>query len=149
MQAWHLWALAAIALVIVEMLSPLFFFASFGAAALATSAAAAAGLGFTGQLAVFAVASVLCIFAVRPLFAGWIYRRSEPAPVNVQALVGQTGVVVDEIQDGLLAGRVKIGGEEWRAVSGTGERLPAGARVEVTAVSSATLTVVPCFSRSI
>lgn len=142
MQTWHLWTIFGLLLIIVEMVTPAFFFASFGVAALLTAPVAAYGLGFTGQLAVFAGASVFCMAAVRPIFIRFIYSRREP-PVNTHALLGQSGTVVDPIGADDLPGRVKVGGEEWRAVSLTGVPIAPGTRIEITEVSSATLTVKP------
>ncbi|MES2708290.1 MAG: NfeD family protein [Verrucomicrobiota bacterium] len=142
MQTWHLWTIAGLVLIILEMVTPAFFFASFSVAALLTAPAAAAGVGGTGQLAIFAGASIVCMAAVRPLFVRHIYRRTEP-PVNAHALLGQSGTVVDPIGLGDDPGRVKVGGEEWRAISLTGTPIAPGTRIEITAVSSATLTVRP------
>ena len=143
MQPWHLWTIAGLLLLILEMLTPAFFFASFGVAALITAITASAGFGTTSQLASFAGISVLSMAAVRPIFVKYIYRRSDPARVNIHALIGQSGSVVDAIGSGDDTGRVKVGSEEWRAVNESGDPLPPGTRVEITSVNSATLTVRP------
>ncbi len=143
MQTWHLWVIAGLILLIIEMVVPAFYFASFAVAALLTAIAAAAGSETTAQLGVFSATSVLCLAAVRPLFVRYIHRRSAPAPVIAHALIGQSASVVDPIGAGDEPGRVKVGGEEWRAVSASGHPLPPGTRVEITAVASATLTVRP------
>lgn len=142
MQSWHLWTIAGLLLIILEMVTPAFFFASFAVAALLTAPAAASGMGLTAQLMVFAGTSIVCMAAVRPLFVRHIYSRSEPR-VNTHALLGQSGTVVDPIGHDDVPGRVKVGSEEWRAVSFTGEPIPPGTRIEITAVCSATLTVRP------
>jgi len=141
MQSWHLWTITGLLLLIFEMVLPAFFFASFGLAALLTAAAAATGLGSTAQLGTFAAASTACIAAVRPFFVRFVYRRSDPARVNIHALIGQSASVVDAIGAGDDPGRVKVGSEEWRAISENGAPVPPGTRVEITAVHSATLTV--------
>lgn len=143
MQPWHLWTIAGLLLLILEMLTPAFFFASFAVAALITAPLAASGMGTTSQLATFAGISVLCMAAVRPFFVKFIYRRSDPSPVNVHALIGQSASVVDAIGSGDEPGRVKVGSEEWRAINALGDPLPPGTRVEIIGVSSATLTVRP------
>ena len=112
-------------------------------AALITAITASAGLGTTGQLASFAGISILCMAAVRPFFVKFVYRRSDPAKVNIHALIGQSGSVVDAIGSGDDTGRVKVGSEEWRAINESGDPLPPGTRVEIMSVNSATLTVRP------
>lgn len=142
MQAWHLWTITGLLLLILEMLTPAFFFASFAAAALLTAPIASAGMGPSAQLGTFALVSVICMAGVRPLFVKYVYRR-RIAPVNAHALIGQSGSVVDAIGLGDQPGRVKVGGEEWRAISSSGTPLPLGTRVEILGVDSATLTVRP------
>lgn len=142
MQAWHLWTITGLLLLILEMLTPAFFFASFAAAALITAPIASAGMSPSAQLGTFALVSILCMAAVRPFFVKFVYRR-RISPVNAHALIGQSGSVVDAIGLGDAPGRVKVGGEEWRAISSNGAPLPAGVRVEIVGVDSATLTVRP------
>ncbi len=143
MENWHLWTIAGILLIIVEMLTYTFFAASFGVAALATAYASTKDVGLTRELATFVIASTVCVFGVRPLFTKLIYKRSDNTPVLVQAMIGQAGTVVDEIEPQGGQGRVKTGGEEWRATATDARGIPAGVRVEIVAVQGATLTVKP------
>jgi membrane protein implicated in regulation of membrane protease activity len=77
------------------------------------------------------------------LFSKFIYKRSEYKPVLVDAMIGQSGTVVDEIEPAGGHGRVKTGGEEWRAVATDPRGIPAGSRVVIVSVEGATLTVKP------
>ncbi|MEZ5301185.1 MAG: NfeD family protein [Verrucomicrobiales bacterium] len=152
MEPWHYWTLIGFSLIALEMLSGDFVFACFGAAAFA--AAGAAG-GFEaplkGQLGTFAIAAAVFLAAVRPAAKRLLYRRSDRRASGVSALVGQRGVVADEISAG-SAGRVKLGSEEWRAIHAAAGSaasdpipipIPPGAPVEIVAVSGATLEVRP------
>lgn len=141
MENWHLWTIAGILLIIVEMLTYTFFAASFGVAAFITAYVATRDVGLTWELGAFCIASTVSVLAVRPLFTKCIYKRSDNRPVLVAALVGQSGTVVDEIEPQGGHGRVKTGGEEWRALAIDARGIPAGARVEIVSVSGATLTV--------
>lgn len=143
MDNWHLWTVAGILLIIVEMLTFTFFAASFGVASLITAYVASREVGLTPELTTFVVASTVCVFAVRPLFTKLIYKRSEDKPVLVAALIGQDGTVVDEIEPQGGHGRVKTGGEEWRAVATDARGISAGVRVQIVSVQGATLTVRP------
>ena len=141
MQPWHLWTIAGISLLIIEMLTVSFFAASFGVAALVTALATAqAGLGTAGQLGVFCVASVLCLGLIRPM-ARRLWRHADGRPVLTDAMIGATATVVDGIEAAGGTGRVRIGAEEWRAVVPDQSAVLAGARVEVLRVDGATLTV--------
>ena len=53
-----------------------------------------------------------------------------PRKTNVEALIGQKGVVLQEVAP-LTYGRVKVGGEDWAAAPAGDVRIPAGAVVVV------------------
>ena len=143
MQDWHYWTIAGILLIILEMFTFSFFSASFGVAALITAFVAWKGADLTWELGSFAIASAVCLALIRPLFTGIIYKRSDARPVLTEAMVGQTGVVVDEIEPHGGHGRVKLGGEEWRAQAMDAAGIPVGARVQISSVDGATLRVRP------
>jgi membrane protein implicated in regulation of membrane protease activity len=89
------------------------------------------------SVAVFAVASVLFLFAVRPLLLARF-----GAPIGIRtgaaALVGSRGVVVDRIAfpD---AGAVRINGEVWTARAyGEDEVIEPGTIVDVIEIRGAT-----------
>jgi membrane protein implicated in regulation of membrane protease activity len=141
MQDWHYWTIAGILLIIVEMFTFSFFSASFGVAALITAFAAWNNAGLTAELTTFAISSAVCLALIRPLFTGIIYKWSDNRPMLTDAMMSQTGTVVDEIEPGGGYGRVKIGGEEWRAQAVDANGIPTGSRVQVAAVEGATLRV--------
>ncbi len=143
MDPWHYWIIAGILLIIVEMITYTFFAASFGVAAIITAFVSAKDVGTTWELGTFVIASTVCLFAIRPLFTGIIYKRSDKKPVLIEALIGQSGTVVDEIEPAGGSGRVKTGGEEWRALAMDARGIPAGVRVEIVSVEGATLRVKP------
>jgi membrane protein implicated in regulation of membrane protease activity len=144
MTAWHLWTLAGILLVILEMFTLSFYLASFGVACLLTAVPAAMGVSLNWQLGVFVVSSAILLFLIRPLFHKGVYRASDPRRTNAEALVGQVAIVVESIPGPPAVGRVKLGGEEWRAQAAhPGFTMPAGTQVQVTSVEGATLTVQP------
>jgi membrane protein implicated in regulation of membrane protease activity len=53
-----------------------------------------------------------------------------PRKTNVEALIGQKGVVLQEVAP-LKYGRVKVRGEDWAAVPAAEVTIPAGAVVVV------------------
>ena len=113
MFAWLLWIGAAGVLGVAEMLTLGLFLAPFALAALVAGALAALGAGFSVSLAVFAVASLLLMFSVRPR----VLARLRP-PVGIRtgaaALVGSRAVVLERIAFP-RAGAVQINGEIWTA----------------------------------
>jgi membrane protein implicated in regulation of membrane protease activity len=90
----------------------------------------------------------LAIFAALTIVTTFLARRYLPRPLrphssdindNIARLVGHEGRVVGAFEGQL--GRVFIDGKEWAAELADGERLAAGARVQVVGVHGARLTV--------
>ena len=79
------------------------------------------------------------LFVVRDiLMAQKIEERQATKGITTAALVGTTGVVSAELAP---SGMVFVGGEEWGAVSDTGDAIEEGAEVVVTDVEGLTLKV--------
>jgi membrane-bound ClpP family serine protease len=57
--------------------------------------------------------------------------------------VGQEAVTLDEVADERHIGHIRLVGERWLAVSGSGDPIPAGTKVLVTSVRGTTLIVWP------
>jgi membrane protein implicated in regulation of membrane protease activity len=90
---------------------------------------------------VFAVMSVLLLFAVRPALRRRLDRGIDPAVMHHQALLGSTAIVVSKVDE--HGGRVKIGGDLWSARACDGHAaIEPGARVTVLSISGATAVVV-------
>jgi membrane protein implicated in regulation of membrane protease activity len=137
--AWAVWAVAAVALGIGEVLTPgLFFLGPLAVAALAAAVVAALGTGSVGGLFAFIIAAVLSIAVLWPLARRHIRLRAI-SRTGSAALVGKKALVLQQV-DG-SGGRVKIGGEEWRVRSWRGEALQAGEHVEVAQIEGATALV--------
>ena len=143
MEAWHWWLIAAIVLMTLEILTADFLLATFAIACLASSIAAGLDAGFSWQLWVFAIAGLLTFIFVRPAVRRYLHRSSPPSNTNVDGMIGLAGKVTEAVGSEDEPGRVKVGGEVWRAVSGDGSPIEEGALVEVESVDSATLTVRP------
>jgi membrane protein implicated in regulation of membrane protease activity len=138
--AWALWAIAAAALAIGEVLTPgLFFLGPLAVAALSAALVAALSGSAVGALLAFVGAAVVCIAVLRPLARRHI-RTPAMSRTGTAALVGMKALVLQRV-DG-LGGRVKIGGEEWSARPFlAGEAMQAGEQVEVAQIDGATALV--------
>ena len=143
MEPWHYWLIAAIVLVAIEMLTADFFLALLGVAALFASIVAGAGLSFEWQLGVFVVGSIVMLMTVRPAVKRILYQTSSKVQTNVEAMTGKAGVVVDLVGGEDSPGRVKLGGEEWRAVADGDFTIEPGETVQVFRVDGATVYVRP------
>jgi membrane protein implicated in regulation of membrane protease activity len=141
MTAAVIWLIVGALLVVAELLSGEFVLLMLGGGALAAGGVSLLVAGPVIGGVVFAVASVLLLFAVRPALRRRLDRGIDPAVMHHQALLGSTAIVVSRVDE--HGGRVKIGGELWsaRASDGHGVIEP-GARVTVLSISGATAVVV-------
>lgn len=98
------------------------------------------GAGFTVQLEIFAVVSVLSLFFLRPRLVKWLHGRRRERPSNADALMGRVGRVSEAIEQGGY-GRVAIDGDDWKAVSADGSYVPLGQNVRVVGRESIIITV--------
>ena len=141
MQAYLIWLIAAIVLVIFEICS-----ATFGAICFAIGAgfsALAAGLGanLTWQIIVFAIVSLLTFVFLRPFMLKFLDRKSKDVKTNADALVGRKGIVSERIDMVQHTGRVAIDGDDWKAVTEDGAVIEKGVEVEIVKLDSIILTV--------
>jgi membrane protein implicated in regulation of membrane protease activity len=138
LQFWHWFILAAI-FAGIEMLTPGFFFIWLGGAALIVGliTLVLSGMGWEMQLVLFAALSGLSVLGWYK-FGRKITVPTDDANLNRRgaALVGRTGALVEPIVNG--RGRVKIDDSVWSA---EGDDAPDGAKVVVTGVRGAVLTV--------
>ena len=138
LEFWHLWLGFGIVLFIGEVLHMGFIMAFFGAGAIVTAVAAAMGVTFEYQLLIFAVSSMIFTMIGRPFFKKLTAKKTA---TNIDALIGQKGNVVEEIDNSQLKGRVLLGGDDWRALSLDDSIIEKGARVEVVEVQSVKIIV--------
>jgi membrane protein implicated in regulation of membrane protease activity len=141
MAAAVIWLILGVVLVVAEMLSGEFVLLMLGGGALAAGGVSLLVGGPVVGGVVFAVVSVLLLFAVRPALRRRLDRGTDPAVMHHQALLGSTAVVVSRVDE--QGGRVKIGGDLWSARSTEGHGvIEPGARVTVVSISGATAVVV-------
>lgn len=136
-----LWFLLAAALLVGEIVTPSFFLAALAIAALGAAVAGFVGAGVWLQVLTFAIAAGLSTALARPLAERFLHSGMRSLPTNVAALIGLEARVTEPIEEGRM-GRVKVRGDDWRAVSDDGLPIAAGARVIVTEVEGTTLHVV-------
>ena len=137
---WQMWTLVAVLCLILELTNGDFYVMCFAIGAICTAVISVFGLGFYGQLFVFAVASVLCIFFVRPFALKYLHGNRKERLSNADALIGRIGRVSEPIEAGGY-GRVAIDGDDWKAQSVDGEPVKAGQNVRVVSRESIILTV--------
>lgn len=141
MDDWVFWILLAVAFSVGEILNLSFFLAPFAVGALVAALVSAAGLALAPAVAVFLVVSAAAFGGLRP-----IARRHLKTPPQIRtgtaALIGQSALVVERIENRAGLGAIKLDGEIWtaRAFDEDAEIEP-GTRVQVIEIRGATALV--------
>ncbi|MBQ8175209.1 MAG: NfeD family protein [Clostridia bacterium] len=65
------------------------------------------------QIPVFIVLSLACVFFARP----WLVRPGKNTATNIDAIIGEKGIVIEKIENIAGAGQVKVHGQYWSARS--------------------------------
>ena len=133
---WLIWLSAGIILAILEVFTPGFFIVGIGVSLVITALPAALGLPFWVQLLVCGVMILVFFLLVRPLVMK--IPHSDSKKTGTAALMGEEGIVVETITR-IEGGRVKVGGEVWKAKSD--ETIEKDSLVIVTGVEGVTLNV--------
>ncbi len=139
MDAWLLWLIAAVVFGVGEIATLSFFLAPFAGGALAAAAVSAIGAPAGVSWAVFLVASIVLLLALRPLARS--HRRQAPSlRTGTAALVGKSAMVIEQVDgDG---GCVRLEGEMWTARAfDEDEVIEPGTRVQVIEIRGATALV--------
>jgi inner membrane protein len=137
---WWIWLVAAVALLVVEMLTPGgFYFLFFGVGALVTGMCALAGVeNLLVQSFVFLGVSIISVLLFRkPLLA-----RFQPfVPTsNVDSLVGEAATLSITLHPGEF-GQAELRGTTWRVRNISGTAIAAGQRCIVEQVDGLTLHI--------
>jgi membrane protein implicated in regulation of membrane protease activity len=139
MNTLYLWLVVAGIALVLELVTPAFLFICFTGGALVAALSTIWIDQITFQAVIFAVVSVVLIPLTRPVARKM--SRKDAAKTNVDALMGRTAYVLQDIDAAQNTGRVRIGGEQWRAIAET--PIPAETEVIVTQVKGTTVTVAP------
>jgi membrane protein implicated in regulation of membrane protease activity len=141
MDAWMVWILIGILCFIIEIFDPAFFFISLGIGALLTGLIMISGFAkdlIWLQIIIFAVISFVAFLFMRKVAKKFL--KAPLTDTNVYALKGKNGHVTKAIPaEG--KGYVKIGGEEWSAISKDTKEIEKDAKVVVSDIEGNKLIV--------
>ena len=132
------WLGVAAVMGVVEIVSPGLITMWFVVGALVAFVASLLGADLVVQLVVFLVVSVACLVGLRPVFVKYRDRGKQEEPTHV----GQTAVVVEDVDNEGLNGRVETDNRmTWAARSADGSFIPQGAVVRIVGQESVKLIV--------
>lgn len=136
-----IWLIVAVILFIIESVTVQLVSIWFAVGALAAMIAAAFGAGTGVQLLLFLATSIAVLLMWRP----FLKKRITPAKTatNADSVVGQDGLVIEEIDNTMQTGRVSANGLDWTARSAGGVIIKERQRVKVIRIDGVKLIVEP------
>lgn len=128
---WMYWIIAGLFFMVIEIFTPGFLTLLIGIACMITALFAWFKVSFNYQLAIFATSTLILAIFVRPYLVKFFFRNHKEDETNVHALIGKIAIVTEDIENHLSKGRVKIGGEIWRAVTRDDSKIEIGQKIVV------------------
>lgn len=132
-----IWFVVAGVLALVEALTLGLICIWFAGGAVGAAIASMLGAPFIVQIIVFIVVSFVLVVITKPIAKKRFNSKTEKT--NVDAMIGQTGIVEEKIIPE-AAGQVKADGKVWRAVCENGE-IEKGAVVVIKSIKGVTIMV--------
>jgi membrane protein implicated in regulation of membrane protease activity len=141
MAGWVIWAIAAGAFAVGEMLTMGFFLAPLAFGAALAALVDVAGGGSIASWVVFLVASLATLGLVRPIALRHL-REPPQIRTGAAALVGKEAIVLERIANREGVGCVRIDGEVWTARAYDEDQvIEQGTPVQVVQIKGATALV--------
>ncbi|MBN2000931.1 NfeD family protein [candidate division KSB1 bacterium] len=141
LEVWHMWIIAGIVLWIVEIFTPGFVVGVFATACFIVAPFAGSGVSSSMQLLIFGITTGVMFFGIRPLILRYFYSSEAKIKTNVDALIGKSCIVSEAIDNVSDIGRVKIGGEIWRAITQDDSKVDIGQKVIIRKVEGCRVIV--------
>ena len=123
------WLGAAVVFGVVEALTAGLVSIWFVAGSAAALIGAFLGAGLGVQVALFVVVSAAALAVTRPLVRR--YTAGKAVPTNLDRVLGDSGKVMETIDNENASGAVYVDGKTWTARSADGSVIPAGTVVEI------------------
>ena len=140
-----LWLIMMVVFLLVEAATVTMVSLWFAAGALAAMIVSLLGGAVWLQAAVFLLASIVLLTALRPLVRKYVTPRL--TATNVDSVIGSTGLVTAAIDNVAASGQVKLGAMVWTARSTSGEPISEGTLVKVDRIEGVKAFVSPAKER--
>ncbi|WP_410072789.1 NfeD family protein [Anaerostipes sp.] len=134
------WLIASAVFLLIEILTLGLTSIWFAGGAVVAVIAALCGVPFLVQMLLFIVVTCLLFALTRPVAKRYLNNRVQKT--NTDALIGQTALVKETINNMESKGYVQLNGQDWTARSAeAGEIIPAGCEVVVKEIQGVKLIV--------
>lgn len=138
-QLWHYWFIGAFIFLVIEIFVPGFIMGSMGLGCLLASLGAFLGLPLWFDIILAIIGFFLGLMLLKPLLRR--LGHTTTVKTNAEGLIGRTGVISETIDPVSGTGRIRIDGDEWKAISQNGERIEKDMTAEILALESIVVTV--------
>ena len=135
-----IWLALAVIFLIIEAITVGLATIWFAAGAFAAFVLSLLNVPVLAQVVIFLEVSCCLLVFTRKIFVEKLRTGSEST--NVDALIGETGIVTEEIRP-LTVGQVKINGQVWSALGKDDETIEKDRLVKVIAIEGVKLIVIP------
>lgn len=125
---WACWLLIAGICFVIEIYTVGFFIFWFGIGALLALIVSFFTTNFFIQAIVFIISSTLLLLLSKPIVKRFV-KEPNLKPTNVYSIIGQEGVVLEDIDTINSKGTIKIKGEIWSATAEA--NIPKGSKIKV------------------
>ena len=133
------WTILTVALALIEALTPQLITIWFAGGSFAALILSVCSLAFSWQLAGFILVSVILLIFTRPLVKK--IKENPNMKTNTDALIGETAVVTEDIDNMHECGAVRLRGIIWMARSLNGNIIDKDSIVEVKKIEGVKLIV--------
>lgn len=139
MQFTAIWLIAVIVFAVVEGATYQIISIWFAFGAVGAMISTFFNASFTVQMVIFLLVSIICIVFTRPVFKKMLGNRIEKT--NVDAIIGKEALVIEDIDNILSKGQVKVAGNVWSARSVDGSSIESDSVVSVEKIEGVKLIV--------
>ncbi len=137
--SYYIYLIIALGCFVGELFTTEFSLTCLGIGLLGAALAAWLGTSLWVQVAVFAVVSVACWLGVRPVLLKHLYNKNKQVKTPADDVIGKPAMVEVAIDPIHNMGRVRVGGESWKATAA--KPLPQGTACVVEKLNGVTLFV--------
>ena len=133
------WTVLTIALIIAEASTAYFVSIWFAGGAFAALIASLFKIHIIWQILVFVIVTAFLLIVTKPLAKK--LRKTDFEKTNIDAIIGKTAIIVEDITDNNSTGSAKLDGNVWSARSKNGEDIQKGTLVTIQEISGVKLIV--------
>ena len=137
-----IWLIAAVVLGIIEATTVTLTCIWFAIGAVGAAIVALFGGAIWLQIIVFAVLSIVCILALRPIAKSKLGAKDKVA-TNADRIIGQEAIVKESIDNVAGTGAIAVAGLVWTARSEKDALIKEGSRVKVIRIDGVKAIVAP------